>query len=100
MYCVNFKLCFCLLYVAYFLGLFSFISLFVLLWYERFIAEMCSRDVILELRSVRWELSAQVRSTVERAGCGRTCRGRTSLHRLQRNQRRENPSPVNNLSSS
>jgi len=71
-----FKLCFCLLYVAYFLGLFSFISLFVLLWYERFIAEMCSRDVILELRSVRWELSAQVRSTVERAGCGRTCRGR------------------------
>ena len=37
---------------------------------------MCSRDVILELRSVRWELSAQVRSTVERAGCGGTCRGR------------------------
>jgi len=35
-----------------------------------------SRDVIVELRSVRWELSAQVRSTVERAGCGRTCRGR------------------------
>jgi len=29
---------------------------------------MCSRDVC--------ELSAQVRSTVERAGCGRTCRGR------------------------
>jgi len=44
--------------------------------FERFIAEMCSRDVILELRSVRCELSAQVRSTVERAGCGRTCRGR------------------------
>jgi len=43
---------------------------------ERFIAEMCSRDVILELRSLRCELSAQVRSTVERAGCGRTCRGR------------------------
>ena len=37
---------------------------------------MCSRDVILELRSVRWELSAQVRSTVERAGCGGTRRGR------------------------
>ena len=37
---------------------------------------MCSRDVIFELRSVRCELSAQVRSTVERAGCGRTCRGR------------------------
>ena len=32
---------------------------------------MCSRDVIFELRSVRCELSAQVRSTVERAGCGR-----------------------------
>ena len=48
---------------------------------ERFIAEMCSRDVILELRSVRWELSAQVRSAVERAGCGRTCRGcRTGKH--------------------
>ena len=43
---------------------------------ERFIAEMCSRDVIFELRSVRWELSAQVRSTVERASCGGTCRGR------------------------
>jgi len=37
---------------------------------------MCSRDVILELLPVRWELSAQVRSTVERAGCGRTCRAR------------------------
>jgi len=37
---------------------------------------MCSRDVIFELRPVRCELSAQVRSTVERAGCGRTCRGR------------------------
>ena len=37
---------------------------------------MCSRDVIFELRSVRWQLSAQVRSAVERAGCGRTCRGR------------------------
>ena len=44
--------------------------------FERLFAEMCSRDVILELRSVRWQLSAQVRSTVERAGCGRTCRGR------------------------
>jgi len=44
--------------------------------FERFIAEMCSRDIIFELRSVRCELSAQVRSTVERAGCGRTCRGR------------------------
>jgi len=42
---------------------------------ERFIVDICSRDVILELRSVRWELSAQVRSTVERAGCGGTCRG-------------------------
>ena len=31
--------------------------------FERFVADMCSRDVILELRSVRWELSAQVRST-------------------------------------
>jgi len=44
--------------------------------FERFIADMYSRDVILELRSVRWELSAQVSSAVERAGCGRTCRGR------------------------
>ena len=43
---------------------------------ERFIAEMCSRDVIFELRSVRCKLSAQVRSAVERAGCGRTCRRR------------------------
>ena len=31
--------------------------------FGRFVADMCSRDVILELRSVRWELSAQVRST-------------------------------------
>jgi len=44
--------------------------------FERFIADMYSRDVILELRSLRWELSAQVSSAVERAGCGRTCRGR------------------------
>ena len=33
-------------------------------------------DVKLEVRSVRCELSAQVRATVDRAGCGRTCRGR------------------------
>jgi len=44
--------------------------------FERFIAVTCSRDVVLELRSVRCELSAQVRSTVERAGCGGSCRGR------------------------
>jgi len=37
---------------------------------------MRSSDVTLELLSVRWELSAQVRSTVVRAGCGRTCGGR------------------------
>jgi len=43
--------------------------------FERFITDMCFRDVILELRSVRWELSAQMRSTVERAGCGCTCCG-------------------------
>jgi len=47
-----------------------------------FFAEMCFRDVILEQRSVRWELSAQVRSTVERAGCGITCRGRRAGKRV------------------
>jgi len=31
----------------------------------------------------RWELSAQVRSTVERAGSGRTCRGRPAGKRVK-----------------
>ena len=45
--------------------------------FERFIADVCSRDVIFELRCVRCEPSAEMRSAyVERAGCGGTCRGR------------------------
>jgi len=50
--------------------------------FERFIVDICSRDVILELRSVRWELSAQVRSTVAvpAAVVGQV---NTSLHRLK-----------------
>ena len=67
---------------------------------------MYSRDVILELRSVRRELSAKVRSTVERAGCGRTCRGRRAGKYVKARRHciaysetsdRENPSPVSNL---
>jgi len=69
---------------------------------------MYSRDVILELRSVRRELSAKVRSTVERAGCGRTCRGRRAGKYVKARRHciaysetsdRENPSPVSNLLS-
>jgi len=51
--------------------------------FERFSADMCSRDVILELRPHCWKLSAQVCLAVKHAGCARICRGRRAGKHVQ-----------------
>lgn len=55
---------------------------------EQLFVDMCSRDVIFELRSVRCKLSAQVRSAVQQAGCGRTYRGRRAGRHVQARRHR------------